>query len=218
MNFTKLAAVAALAITAVPGVALAQEAGATAAATAGATVYGNDGMEIGTIESIEGETAILVVDGMRAPVPTAAFGSGEQGTTLNATKAQVVAMLQAAKQQADAARDAALVVGADVATVKGVPIGAVKSVEGDNIVVSHGEGAVGGGVNPDLRFSGLLGDRESWQEIVVGGALRDSGMPSFSSVFDEAGANAIRHYVIDKANWDLEQIRARREEEGEAES
>lgn len=142
MKFTKLAAAAALAVTAVPGAALAQDAGATATATAGATVYGNDGMEIGTIESVEGEAAILVVEGMKAPVPTAAFGEGENGLTLNATKAQIVAMLQEAKQQADAARDAALVVGADVATVQGSPIGAVKSVDGDNIVVSHGEGAV----------------------------------------------------------------------------
>lgn len=142
MNFTKLAAAAALAIAAVPGAALAQDADTNATATAGATVYGNDGMEIGTIESVEGEAAILVVDGMKAPVPTAAFGPGENGLTLNATKAQIVDMLQAAKQQADAARDAALVVGADVATVKGMPIGAVKSVDGDNIVVSHGDGAV----------------------------------------------------------------------------
>ncbi len=144
MNFTKLAAAAALAVTAIPGAALAKDTGATttATATAGATVYGNDGMEIGTIESIEGETAILVVEGMKAPVPTAAFGEGENGATLNATKAQIVGMLQAAKEQADAARDAALVVGADVATVKGMPIGAVKSVEGDNIVVSHGGSAV----------------------------------------------------------------------------
>lgn len=142
MKFTKLATAAALAISAVPGAALAQDAGATASATAGATVYGNDGMEIGTIESVQGENAVLLVDGMRAPVPTAAFGADENGVTLNATKVQVVGMLQAAKQQADAARDAALVAGADVATVKGMPIGAIKSVEGDNVIVSHGEGAV----------------------------------------------------------------------------
>ena len=86
--------------------ATAQEA---AAVTAGATVYGNDGAEIGTVESIDGETAILVVDGMKAPVPAAAFGTGEQGATLNATKAQIVGMLQAAQQQAMAKRDAALV-------------------------------------------------------------------------------------------------------------
>lgn len=142
MNFIKLTAAAALAITAVPGVALAQDTSATATATAGATVYGNDGMEIGTVESVEGETAVLLVDGMRAPVSLADFGASDNGPTLNATKGQVVGMLQAARQQAEAARNAALIVGADVSTVKGMPIGAVKSVDGDTIVVSHGNGAV----------------------------------------------------------------------------
>lgn len=142
MNFTKLAAAAALAITAVPGAAQAQDSGATATATVGATVYGNDDMEIGTIESVQAETAVLLVEGMRAPVPLASFGPSDNGPTLNATKGQVVGMLQAARQQAEAARDAALIVGTDVSTVKGMPIGAVKSVDGDNIVVSHGNGAV----------------------------------------------------------------------------
>ena len=86
MKIAKLAlAAVALTTTAAvaPGVATAQE--AAAGVTAGATVYGNDGVEIGTVESVEGETAVLVVDGMKAPVPAAAFGTGEQGATLNAT-------------------------------------------------------------------------------------------------------------------------------------
>ncbi|MEX0342503.1 MAG: hypothetical protein AB3N06_07945, partial [Erythrobacter sp.] len=91
MNIAKLAlAAAALTTTAAvaPTVAVAQE--TAAAVAAGATVYGNDGVEIGTVESIDGETAILVVDGMKAPVPAAAFGTGEKGASLNATKAQIV--------------------------------------------------------------------------------------------------------------------------------
>ncbi len=78
MKIAKLAlAAAALTTTAAvaPGVAVAQEAAASVAA--GTTVYGNDGAEIGTVETVDGETAILVVDGMKAPVPAAAFGTGE---------------------------------------------------------------------------------------------------------------------------------------------
>ena len=138
MKFNKLAAAAALAIAAVPGAALAQDAGATVTATAGATVYGNDGMEIGTIESVEGETAILVVDGMKAPVPTAAFGAGDNGPTVNATKAQIVGMLQAAHQEAMAKRDAALVVGAEAVTAKNAPLGTVLEIEGDNVIIARG--------------------------------------------------------------------------------
>lgn len=138
MNIAKLAlaAVALTATTALPGVASAQE--AAAAATAGATVYGNDGMEIGTVESVQGDTAILVVDGMKAPVPANAFGTGEKGTTLNATKAQIVGMLQAAQQQAIAARDAALVVGAEAMTAKHAPLGTIVEIDGDNIIVARG--------------------------------------------------------------------------------
>ena len=93
MKIAKLAlAAVALTTTAAvaPGVAVAQE--ATASVAAGATVYGNDGAEIGTIEAVQGDTVILVVDDMRAPVPANAFGTNDNGTSLNATKAQIVGM------------------------------------------------------------------------------------------------------------------------------
>lgn len=141
MKFTKLAAAAALATAAIPGAALAQEAPASVAA-AGQTVYGNDGMEIGTIESVDGDTAILVVDGMKAPIPAAYVVEGEKGATINVTKAQIVGMIQQQRQQAAAARDQALVVGAAVSTVKGEPIGPIDSIDGDKIVLKHGEGYV----------------------------------------------------------------------------
>ena len=139
MKIAKLAlAAAALTTTAAvaPGVAVAQEAAASVAA--GTTVYGNDGAEIGTVETVDGETAILVVDGMKAPVPAATFGTGENGATLNATKAQIVGMLQAAQQEAMAKRDAALVVGAEAVTAKNAPLGTVLEIEGDNVIIARG--------------------------------------------------------------------------------
>lgn len=139
MKFAKLAVAAvALSTTAAvaPTMVVAQEAAATA--TAGATVYGNDGMEIGTIEKVDGKTAILVVDDMKAPVPAAAFGAGEKGTTLNATKAQIVGMLKAAQQKAIAARDAALVVGAQAMAADHQPLGTVLEINGDNVIIARG--------------------------------------------------------------------------------
>ena len=82
--------------------------------------------------------AILAVDGMKAPVPAAAFGTGENGATLNATKAQIVGMLQAAQQEAMAKRDAALVVGAEAVTAKNAPLGTVLEIEGDNVIIARG--------------------------------------------------------------------------------
>ncbi|MBX7483697.1 hypothetical protein [Qipengyuania qiaonensis] len=139
MKIAKLAfAAAALTATAAvaPGVAVAQE--ASAAVTAGATVYGNDGVEIGTVEAVQGETVILVVDDMKAPVPANAFGTGEKGTSLNATKAQIVGMLQAAQQEAVAKRDAALTVGANAVTAKNAPLGTVLEINGDNVIIARG--------------------------------------------------------------------------------
>ncbi|MXP09927.1 PRC-barrel domain-containing protein [Pseudoblastomonas halimionae] len=142
MNFTKLAAAVALATVAMPGVAIAQEAPPQAAVEAGMTVYGNDGIEIGTIESVENDVAVLVVDGMKAPIPANVVSEGEKGPTINATKAQIVGMIQQQRQQAAAARDQALIVGAPVVTVKGEAIGPVESINGDKIVLKHGEGFV----------------------------------------------------------------------------
>ena len=139
MKIAKLAlAAVALTTTAAvaPGVAVAQE--ATASVAAGATVYGNDGAEIGTIEAVQGDTVILVVHDMRAPVPANAFGTNDNGTSLNATKAQIVSMLQAAHQEAVAKRDAALVVGANAVTAKNAPLGTVLEIDGDNVIIARG--------------------------------------------------------------------------------
>ena len=86
----------------------------------------------------EGDTVILVVDDMRAPVPTNAFGTNDNGTSLNATKAQIVSMLQAAHQEAVAKRDAALVVGANAVTAKNAPLGTVLEIDGDNVIIARG--------------------------------------------------------------------------------
>jgi len=64
----------------------------------------------------------------------------------------------------------------------------------------HGDGAYGGGVIPDLRFSRTLARREDWQAIVRSGVLRDRGMPSFEGVVDAATVDAIRAYVVKRAN------------------
>ncbi|WP_299323599.1 PQQ-dependent dehydrogenase, methanol/ethanol family [Parasphingopyxis sp.] len=84
-------------------------------------------------------------------------------------------------------------------------------------MVCHGEGAVGGGINPDMRFSGYLTSAEAWQDVVRGGSLAENGMPSFTSVLPAELAETIRLYVIDKASEDIARLRARREDaEGES--
>ena len=68
--------------------------------------------------------------------------------------------------------------------------------------VCHGDAAVAGAITPDLRYSGLLFDEESWKMVVIDGALKDNGMVSFAPVISEEEAQSIRHYVIMRANED----------------
>ena len=67
--------------------------------------------------------------------------------------------------------------------------------------VCHGESAVGGGVVPDLRASSFLGN-DFFYEIVLNGAMKDNGMASFKSILDHQKVEAIRAYVIHRANED----------------
>ncbi|MDP9090222.1 MAG: PQQ-dependent dehydrogenase, methanol/ethanol family [Pseudomonadota bacterium] len=63
----------------------------------------------------------------------------------------------------------------------------------------HGSGTLSAGVVPDLRRSGALTDGAAWNAIVIGGALKDSGMVSFANQLSRADAEAIRAYVASEA-------------------
>jgi quinohemoprotein ethanol dehydrogenase len=67
--------------------------------------------------------------------------------------------------------------------------------------VCHGNSAISAGrVIPDLRFSKVLGDPDRWKKIVIDGALENQGMVSFASVIKPEEAEAVRAYVISRAN------------------
>ena len=67
----------------------------------------------------------------------------------------------------------------------------------------HGDVAVSGGVLPDLRYSGQLTNQPQWNEIVLSGSLQSYGMVSFSKELSRQDAEAIRAYVIFRANQSL---------------
>jgi mono/diheme cytochrome c family protein len=76
----------------------------------------------------------------------------------------------------------------------------------DRCMVCHGDGAVGGGVVPDLRYMNAE-KHQMWMGIVLGGLHRDKGMVSFSGVLTPEEAEAIQAFVIERAN-DLADARA----------
>jgi quinohemoprotein ethanol dehydrogenase len=69
----------------------------------------------------------------------------------------------------------------------------------------HGTNAVSSraGVFPDLRMSARLGDAAAWSAVVVDGILADRGMVSFAASLREGDVEAIRAFVIRRANQDL---------------
>ena len=68
--------------------------------------------------------------------------------------------------------------------------------------VCHAPGAVGSTVLPDLRRSGTLSNPQAWLQIVHDGALKDNGMASFADSLSRQQIDAIREYVIHRANED----------------
>lgn len=68
--------------------------------------------------------------------------------------------------------------------------------------VCHAPAAVGSTVLPDLRRSGTLQNRDSWQAVVHDGILSANGMVSFEGSLSREEIDAIREYVIKRANED----------------
>jgi quinohemoprotein ethanol dehydrogenase len=64
----------------------------------------------------------------------------------------------------------------------------------------HGDAVVGSGVLPDLRYSAMIQNAEAWKSVTIDGTLKDHGMVSFRPILSPADAEAIRYYVIDRAN------------------
>jgi quinohemoprotein ethanol dehydrogenase len=68
--------------------------------------------------------------------------------------------------------------------------------------VCHGNAAVAGSLNPDLRHSGALSNPKLWQQIVHDGLLSQNGMVAWKDQFAPDQIEAIRLYVIKRANED----------------
>ena len=71
-----------------------------------------------------------------------------------------------------------------------------------NCAVCHGNEGVSlrPDTYPDLRRSSRMINQESWEAVVLEGELQDEGMVSFSNVLDDGEAEAIRSYIISRAN------------------
>lgn len=58
---------------------------------------------------------------------------------------------------------------------------------------------------PDLRRSSRMVSEADWSSVVLEGELQDNGMISFANVLADGEAEAIRAYIISRANTDADQ-------------
>lgn len=129
MNSAKLA-LAALALSATPALAAGNVA-------VGATVYGPQGNPVGSIVSVDDGLAVVDTGKHKVPLNLEAYGPGDKGPTITVTKAQLDTMMDQQLAAATAKRDAALIPGAAVKTADGAALGAIATVDGDNIVIDR---------------------------------------------------------------------------------
>ena len=134
MKFAKLA-VAAVALAATPAFANEQ-------VVAGATVTGPEGNAVGTIVSVDNGQAVLDTGKHKVPLGVDMYGQGETGPTITVTKAQLDGMMDAQIAEANAKRDAKLVVDAAVLSADGQPVGTVYTIDTEDMVIIKGDAGI----------------------------------------------------------------------------
>jgi quinohemoprotein ethanol dehydrogenase len=77
-----------------------------------------------------------------------------------------------------------------------------KEVYFNNCMVCHGDSAQSGGITTDLRWSGRTSSKESFAEIVIDGAYATAGMASFKDKLSADDVEAVRAYIVNRANED----------------
>ena len=108
----------------------------------GASIMGNDDAEIGTVASNDGTTVVVDTGTHQVPLGTEAFAQADGVWTMNTTKAELDTAFANLVAQQQAALDAALVVGAEVATADQQPLGPVTEILDDGVIVTHMDQAV----------------------------------------------------------------------------
>ena len=134
MKIAKLA-IAAVALAATPALANEQVA-------AGATVTGPEGNAVGTIVSVENGQAVLDTGKHKVPLGVEMYGQGETGPTITVTKAQLDGMMDAQIAEANAKRDAALVVDAAVLSADGQPLGTVYTIDSEDMAIIKSDAGI----------------------------------------------------------------------------
>jgi quinohemoprotein ethanol dehydrogenase len=74
-----------------------------------------------------------------------------------------------------------------------------------NCAVCHGPFAISSGVLPDLRWSPITTNADSWKSVLLDGVLAQNGMVSFAEHLSAQDAEKIRAYVVAGALNDMQE-------------
>ena len=118
--------------------ALAQDAAPTVEAQAGMKVFGPQGGEVGTVESVSDSVVVVDTGTHKAALGTDAFAKAENGLSIMMTKADLDAAVAKATADARAKLLASLTPGTEVKSVTGAAvIGTVKGKDAEYVTVDH---------------------------------------------------------------------------------
>lgn len=117
------------------GVAIA----ANPAVKAGAAVSDTSGNPVGTIESLNGDLAVVSTGSNKVSLPVSAFGQGEKGPVIAMTKAQLDAAASGAKANAKQEITAQLSAGASIYGSDGAVVGTVDSTDAQFATLNIGD-------------------------------------------------------------------------------
>lgn len=105
----------------------------------GVEVVGNDGVVIGTVAQNDGTNVLLDTGTYQVPLGAAAFAEREGAWTLNTTKTDLETAYGNMVAEAQAALEAAMVVGAEVATADAQSLGVIEEISEEAVLLADGE-------------------------------------------------------------------------------
>jgi preprotein translocase subunit YajC len=112
---------------------------ADASVKAGAAVSDTSGAAVGTIESVNGDLAVVSTGTNKVSLPVSAFGKGDKGPVIAMTKAQLDAAAGGAKADAKAELMTQLNTGSLVYGSDGAAVGTVESTDAQFATLKIGE-------------------------------------------------------------------------------
>ncbi|MGF7170624.1 PQQ-dependent dehydrogenase (methanol/ethanol family) [Sphingobium xanthum] len=150
--------------------------------------------------SVGGEQYVAVTVGWGGGMPQVVGGLTSDAAATGINRLVVLKLGGKTTLPAPPVRNAAL--APPPATGSAATVDAGRQIYARRCYFCHGSAAVSGGEVPDLRYSASLSDAAPFRAIVREGALAMNGMPSFQKVLSDADVEAIRAYIVLRANQD----------------